>query len=291
MLSENDLGNVFIIIFLNLFMNKREEFNKILKDIKSIKIQGARNVAKAGLKAYFLFPNSQTRNKIISLRPTEPMLHYVLDLAESGENKNKILSHFTNSQEKINRHVFNLIKNNEIIFTHCHSTNVSNSLVYAHNHGKKFQVYNTETRPLFQGRRTAKELTKAGIKVTMFVDSAISMALGKENNKKKIYADKVLIGADALLKNGIINKIGSNLVAEISKVHKIPLYIVADSWKFTKNNISIEQRNLNEVWDKAPKNIKIKNPAFEYVDKKYISGIITEFGLMKYNDFVKKMKN
>jgi len=34
---------------------------------------------------------------------------------------------------------------------------------------------------------------------------------------------------------------------------------------------------------------KIKNPAFEFADKKYIKGIITELGLMSYNQFVKRV--
>jgi len=63
-----------------------------------------------------------------------------------------------------------------------------------------------------------------------------------------------------------------------------------DSWKFTKNKLKLEQRSINEVWDKAPKNMKIKNPAFEFVKRKYISGIVTELGLMKYKKFVKEMK-
>ena len=45
----------------------------------------------------------------------------------------------------------------------------------------------------------------------------------------------------------------------------------------TNKNVPIEQRKLNEVWDNAPKNIKIKNPAFEFVPKKYIKAIISEF--------------
>ena len=41
-----------------------------------------------------------------------------------------------------------------------------------------------------------------------------------------------------------------------------------------------------------PKNfhIKIKNPAFEFVPKKYLKGIITDLGLMKYNKFLRKVK-
>ena len=76
---------------------------------------------------------------------------------------------------------------------------------------------------------------------------------------------------------------------EIAKINKIPVYIIADSWKFTKKKIPLEQRELNEIWDKAPKHIKIKNPAFEFVDKKYIKKIITEFGSLSYSKFVKKV--
>jgi len=34
----------------------------------------------------------------------------------------------------------------------------------------------------------------------------------------------------------------------------------------------------------------MKNPAFEFIKKKYITAIITEFGVLKYRDFLKKMK-
>ncbi|MEK6833136.1 MAG: hypothetical protein AABY32_03740 [Nanoarchaeota archaeon] len=269
-------------------MDKKEsEFNKILKDIKSIKIQGARNIAKAALKAYFLLPSKSSKEKLLNSRPTEPMMKNVLDLASKNVPKERILKHFDDAQNKINKSVLKLIKNKEIIFTHCHSTNVVNSLIYSKRKGKKFEIYNTETRPLFQGRKTAEELAKAKIKVTMFIDSALDDALsGKQGMKKP---NLVLLGADALLKNGIINKIGSELIAKIAKQDKIPVHVIADSWKFSKTKIPLEQRNLKEVWDTVPKNIKIKNPAFEFVDKKYISGIVTELGLMRYDEFVKRM--
>lgn len=268
---------------------KQRKFYRIVNDIKSVKIQGARNVAKAALKAYHLIPTEKSKKILLSSRPTEPMMENVLDLASSGSvDYDVILEHFDYSQEEINKIVFKILKNSKIVFTHCHSTNVSNALIDSHKKGRNFEVYNTETRPLFQGRKTAKELRSAGIPVTMFVDSAIGIALSKEQGSKRV--NVVFLGADALLKEGVINKVGSEIVARIAKEEKIPFYIVADSWKFTKEKIPIEQRALNEIWDKAPKNVKIKNPAFEFVDKRYISGIITELGLMKYSEFVRKMK-
>ncbi len=268
------------------YFSKLRRFNKICKDIRDIKIQGARNVAKAGLMAYEIFPKTRVKKKILKLRPTEPMLFHVLNEIDKCDVK-CAMNHFDYAQEKINKFVFRLIKNKDVVFTHCHSTNVVNALIYAKQRGKKFEVYNTETRPLYQGHKTASELRKAGIKVTMFVDSAVGVALGKEQGTKKV--SKVFIGADALLKDGVINKVGSEVIVRIAKEEKIPVYVVADSWKFSKHNIPIEQRKLNEVWDRAPKNIKIQNPAFEFVDKKYITGIVSERGVESYFKFAGAM--
>jgi len=270
-------------------MNNQKRFDKISGDIKSIKIQGARNIAKSAFQAYSLIPTKNSIKKLLSLRPTEPMLEKVLFLVGKKSDK-EILNHFNSAQNKINKNVLKLIKHHDKIFTHCHSTNVVNALIFAKKSWREFEVYNTETRPLFQGRRTANELRKAGIKVTIFVDSASAIALEKENKKDKFYVNKIFLGADALLSNGIINKIGSGMISELAFKNKIPVYIIADSWKFSKKKVPIENRSLNEVWNNAPKNVKIKNPAFEFVPEKYISGIITELGIMKYKDFVKKMR-
>lgn len=268
---------------------KRKEFNQICKDIETIKIQGARNIAKKALYAYYLFPTEESRKKLISLRPTEPMLVNVLEKTKYISQKN-IFSHFDKSQDLINQSVLKLIHDGDIIQTICHSTNVVNALIYAKKKGKKFEVYNTETRPLFQGRQTATELRKAGIKVTMYIDSAMDIALSMKQESKKV--TKVLIGADAILKKGVINKVGSGMLAKLAKLEKIPLYIVADSWKHTRKVVKLEERDFHEIWAKMPKNfhIKIRNPAFELVERKYIKGIVSEWGLRKYGEFLKLVK-
>lgn len=260
-------------------MDKQKRFKKIVRDIRSIKIQGANNIAKSALLAYSLIKTKKAKQQLISARPTEPLLVNVLNKADKLSKK-QILNHFKNVQEKINKSALKLIKNNSIVFTHCHSTAVVKALIYAKKKHKKFQVYNTETRPLFQGRKTALELKKAGIRVTMFVDSAVGLALRQ--------SDIILLGADAILKTSVINKIGSNTIAELASRHKIPLYILADSWKFAKH-IKIEERDFKEVWKSAPKSIKIRNPAFEKIDKKYIGGIISEFGVLSYDGFLRKV--
>jgi translation initiation factor 2B subunit (eIF-2B alpha/beta/delta family) len=153
-------------------------------------------------------------------------------------------------------------------------------LIYAKKGGKKFSVINTETRPLFQGRKTARELSRNKVKVTTFVDSAMNEAIEK--------SDIVLLGADAILRKSIINKIGSEAIAILAKANKKPVYIIADSWKFSPKNVPIEERDFHEVWDKAPEHIKVRNPAFEKIDKRYIKGIVSEYGILKFGNFVRK---
>jgi len=269
--------------------NKKKRFNRIVKGIKEIKIQGARNIAKKALYAYSLFPTKKSKKKLLSLRPTEPFLHNVLNQAEKTSYI-KVIDHFDESQEKINKNVFKIIKNKDIVFTHCHSSTVVDSMIYAKKKKKKFEVYNTETRPLFQGRKTSIELKRAKIKSTQFVDSAAMIALTKRQGTKK--ADKVFLGADAILKTGVINKVGSGMFSKIAYGNKTPVYIVTDSWKFSPKKLKMEKRSFKEVWKKQKSfGINIKNPAFEFIPKKYIKAIVSELGVLSYSDFLKKVKN
>lgn len=262
-------------------MKKEARVSKIISDIKAVRIQGASNIAKAALHAYSLLPYLSTKIKLINSRPTEPMLvNTIKNFEKYGEKKT--LGHFSYAQDKINNFVFKLIKDNSIIFTHCHSTNVINALIYARKKGRKFEVYNTETRPLFQGRKTSLQLSKSRIKVTQIIDSAARQAILK--------SDLVFFGADAITNSGIINKIGSGMFAEIAFDNNIPVYIVADSWKYSSKKVSIEQRDFREIW-KTSKKIKIKNPAFEFIPGKYIFRIISELGVLSLNKFLRKIKS
>ncbi|MFH1209882.1 MAG: hypothetical protein V1663_03775 [archaeon] len=256
------------------------KINKILRDIKSVRIQGAENIVKYGLKAYSLKPSKDTVNRLLRLRSTEPLLENSLRYAEKKGVK-ETLRILEEKEKKIIENGVKIIKNNSVIFTHCHSSTVMNILKEAKKRGKKFQVFSTETRPLYQGRKTAKELSKNKIKVTMIVDDAFHVALKK--------ADLILIGADAILKKGVLNKIGSGLFAEDAYRHKVPLYVASVSWKSSNKNIKIEERKGEEIFKEKSKYIDEMNPAFELVNKKYIKAIICEYGILKYDKFLRKV--
>ncbi len=256
-------------------MNK---FKKISDDIKNLKIQGAGNVARKGLEAYSLIPKKSSISKLLSLRPTEPMLRNVLDYAErfSVVDASNLIN---KNYDKILFYGKKFIKGKKKIFTHCHSNTVVNVLKM----NKRLKVFNTETRPLFQGRKTAAELSKAGINVTSVVDAAALIYIKKSN--------AVVFGADAILDNGdVINKIGSGMYAEIAFKYKKPVYIIANSLKYSERVVKIEHRIPEEIWDKGLKNLKVENPAFGVIKSKYITKIISDLGILSVKDFLKEVK-
>ncbi len=289
---------------------------KTIQDIKTLKIQGASAVAKAtllGIKnfakaikkaspAQFIQEIEKAGHALAYSRPTEPMAQNLFeDVAAKlklSQKKgaslkdlkevlvfliNYDLKHIEEESRQIVVEGEKLIKNRDKILTHCHSSSVEQILIAAHRHGKKFKVFNTETRPLIQGRITAKNLIAAGIGDTLILDSEADELLAK----KKV--NKVFIGADVILSDGsIINKIGSFGICEDAYQNKIPVYVAASLLKLKKRGeVKIEERARKEVWDKAPKKVKIINLAFDKVPAKYIAGIVTEKGMLS----PKKIKN
>lgn len=264
-------------------MGKKKRFDRIVQDIKSVKIQGASAVASRGIDAFLLFPTKSSADIILNTRPTEPFLqnaiHFLLNSKDPETAARSYADYTTKANKKVSRYGSSLVKNNMNIFTHCHSSTVVSILKHAKKQGKNFTVYNTETRPLSQGKLTAKELARAGIKVVYLPDTAAEDALLK--------CHLFLFGSDAFLRNRIINKAGTNMLCEIAKAHNIPRYSCGISLKFSKN-IKLETRPAEEVWHIHNKNITIFNPAFSALNKKYVSGVVSEFGILQYNKFIKK---
>lgn len=161
--------------------------------------------------------------------------------------------------------------------------------------GKNIHVFAPETRPLLQGARlTVWEMTRAGIPVTLFVDSA---AAGLVRDGK---VNVCIIGADRIAANGdTANKIGSLQLALICKHYNVPYYVAAPDSTIDRNcpdgeHIPIELRNGSEVLVNGKmsqatyqgsietKKLDIFNPAFDIVPSELISGVITDKGIFQF---------
>jgi len=202
------------------------------------------------------------------------------EIADYEKNKTKAM-------QKIAENSLKLFKNKKVVFTHCHSHTVEEIIKLAWKKNKVERVIATETRPRFQGRITATNLSKIGIPVTHIVDSAAASFISE--------ADIFLSGADAVIANGdVVNKIGTSLIAEFAKKKQVPYYACTSSHAFDsatyfgKEEV-IEQRDVNEIWEQKLRNVTIKNPAFDVTEAGNVRGIITEKGIFTPKKFTSYM--
>jgi ribose 1,5-bisphosphate isomerase len=194
-----------------------------------------------------------------------------------------MLRQIDEDKKKLMRYGARLIPDRALVLTHCHSSTATGILMEAKRMGKRFKVVSFETRPRYQGRKTVKELADAGIDVTLAVDGAMALFMKK--------ADLVLVGADSITSRGdLINKIGTSTIAHIARMYDVSFYVAAELAKYSPKTIygtreKIEERDPKEVWERPPRKVKIRNPAFEATAAKYINGYITEMGVIPAQSF------
>ncbi len=165
----------------------------------------------------------------------------------------------------------------------------------AHEQGKRVHVLVDETRPRLQGARlTAWELQQRGIPFDLIADNAAGhfMRTGQ--------VDIVLVGSDRTAANGdVANKIGTYQLAVVAKENGIPFYPVVPTSTVDLSLehgdlIPIEERNQEEVLKAidrplAPEGASARNPAFDVTPHRYVTGIVTESGVV-YPPFVRNLK-
>ena len=258
----------------------------------------------------FLQRLAEAGSEIKAARPTAVNLMWAVDRmmgvadseADINTAKARLLeeaARIETEDEQINRrmgsHGIELMPDGGSVLTHCNAGALATAgygtavgvIRAGWEGGKRFKVFNTETRPFLQGARlTAWEFKKLGIPSTLVVDSAAGMLMRRGE------IGCVITGADRIAANGdTANKIGTYTLAVLARENNIPFYIAApistvDMSLPDGDQIEIEQRSSSEVTEfqgipVAPDGVEALNPGFDVTPAKYVSAIITEAGISR----------
>ena len=283
------------------------DHREVAESIKNMTIRGAPSIGAAAAYGMALaVVNKENVQKAAELlkgtRPTAYDLFYAVDhmlrSLELGDDPveaadgyaDQIIEHC----RLIGKHGARLIGDEQNIMTHCNAgalatVDIGTALApirTAWTEGKHIYVYVSETRPRLQGMRlTAWELYNEGIPHAIIVDGASGHYLRKDVNL-------VLVGADRIAANGdFANKIGTFDKAVLCHELGVPFYVAAPISTFdfsipTGDNIVIEDRSEDEVTSIgreriAPKESPALNPSFDMTRAKYVTGFITEAGILR----------
>ena len=301
----------------------------IVRGAGAIGATAAYGVAQAALESNEDNYNDYIKKSVEIIKNTRPTaqnlftgINYVYNSIKNNSNFNEIKNiaigkanefadYDAEACKKIGEYGNSLIKNNYKIETHCNAGwlafvdwGTALSPVYsAHRNGKRIFVFVDETRPRNQGMLTAWELAQEKIPHAIIADNAAGYYMQKGE------IDIIITGADRIAANGdTANKIGTYEKAVLAKENSIPFYVAAPTTTFdlsieNGDKIPIEERSQDEVlfvsgYENgkitkvriAPKESIAKNPAFDITPAKYITGIITEKGIINANkEEIKKL--
>lgn len=289
------------------------DYRDVAESIRNMTTRGAPSIGATAaygmcLAALAKADLNEAAKAIKAARPTANDLFfavdYMLEKLKKGEDPIVAADGYAQSMVdkciKIGEYGGDLIKDGYRVMTHCNAgalatVDVGTALGpmrKAHADGKKFFVYVSETRPRLQGMQlTAWELLQEGIDHAIIPDGSSGHFIRKG-------VDMIITGADRIAANGdFANKIGTFEKAVLAKEFGVPFYVAAPISTFdfntkTGEDIVIEDRSEEEVTMVkgvriAPEGCRALNPSFDMTPAKYVTGFITEKGILKPSEIQK----
>ena len=191
----------------------------------------------------------------------------------------QLIEESVRASHEVALHGSKLIQDHMTIFTHSRSATVFETFKVAASMGRRIRVVVTESRPLFEGRAVAQELSGLGIRVNLVVDAAMGYMMDT--------ADICVVGADSVLSDGsVVNKIGTFPLAMSANQHNKPFYVLCEKSKFNLRSVfearrGMEERDEAEVLpDQHGPFLDVRNPYFDTTPGTLVSKLITEDGAL-----------
>lgn len=231
------------------------------------KISGASEIEDIFIRKIKKFDKKEIFNECLSFLSLYPSMGSIWRIANFS---------FLHGKDAIKK--FGLIKKaKEEVLKNSMKLNFSKILTYSRSStvekfisSKNLEVVCSESRPKYEGRKLIKNL--AGKNFILVVDCAIFSFIDS--------VDAIVLGADAMVDGGIVNKIGTYPIAVLAKMKKKPLYVLSSSYKRFPF-VFIKEEKGEEIWKTNIKNLKIKNLYFDFTPSQMISFFVTEKGISR----------
>ena len=169
-----------------------------------------------------------------------------------------------------------LLRHGTRVVTYSASAAVEEILRTATSRRRRLEVLLSETRPAREGVPFAERLARGGIRVTLATDAALPSSLDG--------ASILLVGADAISREGVINKIGTSTLAEIASARKVPVVVAAGPEKFLPAALAAfihdEDRSRREIYRGKVQLLRVANPTFDFTPLQRVDRFVTAWGLL-----------
>lgn len=169
-----------------------------------------------------------------------------------------------------------LLPDGATVLTHDYSSTVLESIELAVQEGHHLEVYVTEARPRFLGRKTARTLaTLDRVDATLIVDGAAGHYLDE--------CDRVAIGMDCIVDDTLYNRVGTFPIAATAAELDVPVSVFGSSAKIIEEGFAFENdfRSTSEVMREPAEGFRVENPAYDATPTHLLENVVTNDGIQK----------
>ncbi len=203
--------------------------------------------------------------KILDAHRPMALLHSCVRRYLEGEDISSFMEEYRERMKRAAENAYRLIEKKESVLTISSSSAVEMMLS-----SYEGSIFVMESRPMMEGTMMAERLANVGRDVTVISDAyGISMVAKGE-------VDAVLVGADAVYRNMLINKVGTYALSTAAEHSGTEFIAVLTTDKIFPDDIALSEDEIMQFHD--PKEIteraKAKNPYFEATPLKNILIII-----------------
>lgn len=171
-------------------------------------------------------------------------------------------------------HAAAALEDGATLLTHDYSTTLLEAIRLAVADGKEFEVYVTEARPRYLGRKAVRTLADLeGVEPHLLVDAAAGHILRK--------CDFVAFGMTCIVDDVYYNRIGTFPTAACANELDVPVRVVGSSSKMIdRGGFSFENefRTPVEVMREPAEGFAIENPAYDATPLALVDTLITDHG-------------
>ena len=183
----------------------------------------------------------------------------------------RVVGEVESAKDQAAARAVSVLADDDLLFTHDFSSTVLSAIDGALAEGASFDVYVSESRPRYLGRKMARTLAaKDGVEVTLAVDAASGRYLAE--------CDRVVVGMDCIVDGALYNRIGTYPLATAAADRDIPMTVVGADSKLVGGGFEFENefRSPAEVLREPTDELTVANPAYDATPTRLLDTVVTD---------------
>ncbi len=197
--------------------------------------------------------------------------------ALTKEKIDAVVSRVDSAKTLAAEHAAAFLEDGATLLTHDYSSTVLEALEQATEAGKRFEVYVTEARPRYIGRKTARSLAELeGVETTLVTDSANGIYLEE--------CDRVVVGMDCIVDDVLYNRVGTFPIAATASHLGVPVTVVGSASKIVSEGFVFQNefRSGSEVMPEPAEGFDVVNPAYDATPISLLESVVTDDGRIEF---------